>query len=185
MHETRKVDDFTKIREDGFANVVVQVGPETSVKITGDDNIVPLVKTRVEKGELIIANKKSFRQKTKLLVSITLPTLTSVALDGAGNITVHNASGQDFSASLDGAGNVTVDGAVGNLSASLDGAGNLKLSDLKAKQASATVDGAGNIDVWATDNLTASVDGIGNIRYKGSPSVQKTVDGIGRVEQRD
>src|SRR5579862_2179269 len=86
--ETRNVDGFTKVREDGFANVDIQVGPATSVKVSGDDNIVPLVRTRVEKGELIISNKKNFHQKVKLLVSITVPNLTAVSLDGAGNITV-------------------------------------------------------------------------------------------------
>jgi len=183
--EARKVGDFDKIRDDGAANLKILVGLPTGVKVEGDDNIVPFVKTSVENGELIIKTKKNFRSKVKLLVTITTPTLNTLQLDGAGNISVNNAKADNFTIGLDGAGNVTADGTVNSLTATIDGAGNLKLGSLKSRTATATVDGAGNIDVWATDNLTATVDGVGNIRYKGSPQVQKSVEGVGRIEQRD
>ncbi len=184
-HESRSVGDFHKVRDDGAANLLIQVGPAASIRVEGDDNIVPLVRTRVENGELVVETKKNFRPKNRLLVTITAPNLDAVHLDGAANVTVQNVRSDSFAVSLDGAGNVSIEGHVGTLSASLDGAGNLKLRDLQAKSASATVDGAGNVDVWASDSLTASINGVGNIRYKGTPSVQKAINGVGRIEQAD
>ena len=184
-HESRDVSDFHKVRDDGSANVLVKVGEPASIHIEGDDNIVPLVKTRVENGELVIETKKNFHSKSRLLVTVTAPTLDAVHLDGAANVTVQNVRSDSFDVSLNGAGNVSVEGHVDTLSASLDGAGNLKLAGLHAKSASASVDGAGNVDVWASASLTASINGVGNIRYKGSPSVQKAINGVGRIEQSD
>lgn len=184
-HESRTVSDFHKVRDDGAANVLIKVGSPISIRIEGDDNIVPLVKTRVENGELVIETKKNFHAKNRLLVTVTAPTLDAVHLDGAANVTVQNVRSDSFDVSLDGAGNVSVDGSVGTLSASLDGAGNLKLKGLRAKSASASVDGAGNVDVWASDSLTASINGVGNIRYKGSPSVQRAINGVGKIEKTD
>ncbi len=183
-NEMRNLDSFSKISDNGSANVFVKVGPSTSVKVEGDDNIVPLVKTRVEDDRLIIETKKSLKPKTKLLVTVTMPHVSSVELNGAANITVHGVKADDFSATLDGAGNVTIDGTVAKLDASLDGAGNLKLQGLRAVNASASIDGAGNIDLWVTDSLNASIDGMGNIHYIGSPHVTKSVDGLGKVEQK-
>jgi len=175
--------DFTRIREDGAANVFVRVGPAASVKVEGDDNIVPLVKTTVEDDTLVIKTKKQVRQKKKLLVTVTIPSLKEVQLDGAGNITVKDLQSTDFKVGLDGAGNITVGGSTASLSASINGAGNLRLADLKSETASASVDGAGNLDLWVTGKLSASIDGVGNIRYKGNPEVTKSVNGVGRVTQ--
>lgn len=181
--ENRTVESFHKISEDGAANVLVTIGPSTSVKVEGDDNIVPLVRTKVKDDELLIETKKNFRTDKKLLVTVTVPSLTSIELNGAASIKVHNVSGSAFSVGLNGAGSISLDGSVGSVDASVNGTGNLKLSDLKAKSASTSVNGVGNIEVWATDSLAANVDGVGNIRYKGSPSITKTVNGVGKVSQ--
>ena len=184
--EMRSVSgDFRKITEDGAANLFVTVGPSTTVKVEGDDNIVPLVETKVVKGTLVIKTKHNFRPKKKLLVTVTVPELNEVQLDGAGNVTVRNVQSRDFQVGWDGAGNVTLSGRTGSLRASLDGAGNLKMYDLKAASADTSVDGAGNIQVWATDHLKASIDGVGNISYKGHPRVDKSVGGVGRVHSAD
>src|SRR4051812_25644578 len=70
ISESKTVGSFTKIREDGAANLYVKVGPSTSVKVEGDDNIVPMVKCTVEDGTLVIKTKGNFHPKTKLLVTV-------------------------------------------------------------------------------------------------------------------
>lgn len=182
--ETRQVKgDFTRVQEDGAANVSIVVGQPTSVKIEGDDNIVPLVKTEVDGDTLRIGMKKkcNLHPNKKLVVTITMPSLNGVQLDGAGNITATNVNSNDLKIGLDGAGNVNVSGSAKKLDASIDGAGNLNLGQLQTVDASVTVDGAGNSHVWATGSLSAEINGVGNIRYKGTPQVSKKIDGVGRI----
>ena len=182
--ETRRIStDFTKISEDIPANVEVQVGGATSIKIEGDDNILPLVKTTIEDGTLFIGSRKPIRENRKLVVTITLPALEAVSLNGAGNMNVSGIQGDTFAVSLDGSGNITLGGSTNSLSASLDGTGNLNLEGLQSSEASVSVDGAGNVDLWAAKSLNASLNGVGNIRYKGEPSVTQSINGVGRVER--
>jgi hypothetical protein len=173
--------DFTGVRDEGAANVYIKVGSARSVKVEGDDNIVPLVTTKVSDGVLIIKTRKSFKPKKKLLVTVTMPSLENVQLDGSANITAQNVNANKLEVGLDGAGNLTLSGRANSVEATLNGAGNIKLLDLNAADVSATVDGAGDIDVWATASLKAEVNGVGNINYKGSPKVSKQVDGVGHI----
>ena len=180
--ETRRVvGDFSKVNEDGAVNVAIRVGDKTSVTVEGDDNIVPLVKTSVQDNTLYIETKKSIRPKQKLLVTITMPRLDEIQLDGAGNVTAKDVKSDALKVGLYGAGNIDISGTASSLTATLDGAGNITLTDLQVKNADVTVDGAGNLDLWATDSLKAALNGVGNIHYKGSPKVQKEVNGVGRI----
>jgi len=184
--ETRSVPDFKKIQDDGSVNVYVKVGPATSIKIEGDDNLLPLIKTKVKDGTLIISNKKSLHSNKKLLVTVTAPFIEAIDLDGAGNVTVHNLDCPHAHLTLDGAGNLTVTGKADTLETTLDGAGNMMLGGLMAKNAKANLNGAGNVDLSASDSLDATLDGVGNLTCHGHPKeVHKSVDGVGRISLED
>lgn len=184
--ETRTINgDFKHVAEEGAAIVDITVGPPQSVKIEGDDNIVPLVKTRVEGGTLIISMKESVKTVEKLRVTISMPALEGVQLDGAGSIHIHGMSGPKLEAGINGAGQIVASGSVDDLNASINGAGKLLLSDLPADTASASVHGTGRIEVWAKKSLAASISGVGVIRYRGNPDISKSIQGVGKIEPED
>src|SRR5690349_10486914 len=57
LHKTGR---FSVVEVAGAANAVVRVGAKTRVVVRGDDNIVPLVRTEVSGGRLVISERGSY-----------------------------------------------------------------------------------------------------------------------------
>lgn len=180
ISEDRYVDAFTGITLKGAGDIEAKIGPKTQVVIHADDNIVPIIVTRVEKGTLIIENKENI-SPTKFLVVIESPKLENVGVEGAGDVTVSGLSGGTFAASVAGAGDINLSGSVETATLSIEGAGDVSAFDLKSTSATASIRGAGDIKISASENLTATIEGAGSIRHRGNPKVVSKINGAGSV----
>lgn len=185
--ETRDLKPFTQITLKSAANIDVQIGDKQSVTVEGDDNILPVIETNVkDDGQLMITSPKNtnYEPKNDVKVTITVPSLTNIRLDGAGDINVHGMTGKEFSVDLRGAGNIKLDGKIDELNVELKGAGNVDTTKLTATNAKVNVSGAGNCKVQAKEKLDARVSGVGNIQYTGNPkAVLRKVTGQGDVRE--
>jgi len=180
--ESRAVGSFSKIDLSGSPDVEVAVGPATSVSVTTDDNILPIVETTVGGDTLSIDSKGSYNTSLGVKVNITVPTLDGVSVSGSGNIRVTGLKADDMDAGITGSGDVTLGGVVNRLSAKITGSGTLRAGDLVAKHVRVTVTGSGDATVHATEELDASVTGSGDVRYSGNPPhVGKNVTGSGNI----
>jgi hypothetical protein len=182
--ETRRVSGFISIVLKGATNVDVAFGNSESVVVEADDNIVPLVETVVQNGQLVIRaqSNASFITRNSIRVRVTMKSLKGVTLKGSGNITVSGLSGDGLIVDLPGSGNFTVTGAADAVQISLPGSGNIYCIGLKAKSAKVTLNGSGNIMVYASQSLDANIRGSGTIRYDGNPAqVSKSVTGSGSI----
>lgn len=183
VKETRSAPGFKAIVSEVAANVEVRIGSTAKVEITGDDNLVPLIKTHVEKGVLEISSEKSLRPKAKTLIVITTPQLESFTLDGAGNVKLIGMNTPRLAIELNGAGNIDGSGLAKELDLQLDGAGNLNLFELRGDRVSIDLNGAGNAEVHAISKLSATLSGAGNIRYRGAvKDISTTKNGVGNIK---
>ncbi len=185
VEETRSTSSFSRVEFDLAGDVVVQVGGEsTTVVLSGDDDVLPHVVTRVDDDTLHIYLDADYKFEAGLRVRIETPHLASFEVDGAGDVQIHGVRGDEFHASIDGAGDLRADGSVRTLHASIDGAGGMSLGELRAQTAVVSIDGAGNIRVNVDKELHYSIDGAGNIEYDGQPGVSGAIDGAGSVRRR-
>jgi hypothetical protein len=183
--ESRSVGSFSKIELSGSPDVEVAVGSPMSVSVTADDNILPLVETKVSGDTLDIDSKGSYNTHIGVTVKITAPTLEGVSVSGSGNIHVTGLKGDEMEAGITGSGNVDLSGAVGRLKAHITGSGDLKANDLSAKHVKVSVTGSGDATIQATEELDASVTGSGDVHYSGNPpEVRKNVIGSGDVSPK-
>jgi len=111
------------------------VGPETSLTLSGDDDLLSHVRTQVDNGVLEIDMDGNYEFEADLRVEITTPDLAAFEIDGAGDVEIHGLARDRFSASIDGAGDLMAHGSVDVLEASIDGAGEMSLGDLRARSA--------------------------------------------------
>lgn len=184
--ETRDVASFSKIDMRGAYDVTVKLGAKQHVEITGDDNLVKLVETKVQDGALVLSTKENVHPKNKLKVAITAPNLQAFALKGAGDVTIDGIHENNFTLDLRGAGDLTASGEAKQLDVTLKGAGDLKLYDLHSENASVDLSGAGNVDIYASKDLKAKVSGVGDLSYKGHPAtVEKNKSGVGEIRDAD
>ena len=183
--EARDVGSFTEIEVSGAVRLDVELGPKTSVEVTGDDNIVPLLLTKVEGSALRIYTKQSVRPKVDIVVKVVVPALTALRSSGATNVTLAGLTGPALSLDLSGASKLSAKGKVGKLAVHVSGAGKVHTDALEATDASVDVSGAAYVEVRAKDSLAVTISGAGKVVYSGDPKdVAKSVSGAGRIEKR-
>jgi Putative auto-transporter adhesin, head GIN domain len=179
---SRTVSGFSSIDLTGAATVTVAVGRATAVSISGDDNIVALIRADVRDGVLVISSKHGYKSDHMLHVRVATPALDGVTLKGSGTFTAAGIRATAFSLVLSGAGTLVLAGTVGTLDTTISGVGSAVLQHLTAKDAHVTLSGTGSVDVYVTGTLDATVNGVGSIVYSGHPArVESHVSGVGTI----
>jgi len=180
--ETRPLTPFDAVDLAGVGDVTVVPGDDYDVTITTDAVFLDGVESEVVDGTLVLDEHYDFDTRDlDVDFVVTAPSVESVTLSGAGNITVEDVAGGPFDVNLDGAGNVTVSGNAKSAVLRLTGAGNVSARGLDAETAEVELSGAGNVTVTATETLTVSLSGVGNVTYYGGAEVQSTTTGVGFV----
>lgn len=182
ISESRELGDYTSVKLKTAADVNITVGESNTFSISGDDNIIDLVTTKIEDGQLVIDQSSQFHTNIGVIITISIPSISSIELDGAGDIDVTGVNTPNMKIDLDGAGDISVSGTTDHLDAELDGAGDMNLYSLISTTAKVEVDGAGSIKVYATETLDATINGAGDIKYKGSCRlINSEVNGAGDI----
>ena len=167
--EKRSLQGFTAVNISGAfeVEIVAQQGP--SVEVEGDDNLLPLVRTEVNKGVLDIFNEKPFETKNAIRVRISAPQLDAVSTSGASDIVVSNVKSDDFNVSTSGAGSLKISGEAKEFDLEMSGAGELDAKDLRAERVSVNSSGAAEANVYASEELRVQASGAGTVNYYGDP----------------
>jgi len=183
--QTRDVKAFTRIETNGSADITVTVGPEQSVQMTFDHNLIDFIETEVRGKTLKIRPTQSFSSRHRCEIVITVPTLERVSCSGSGDIAVERLDAESFEFELSGSGNFTAEGKTDELEVSLLGSGDIDTSDLVAREAYVRISGSGDVQVHAAESLDARVSGSGDISYYGDPEhVSRSVTGSGHIRSR-
>jgi hypothetical protein len=202
--ESRDVTGFDAITFSTFGKVNLTQGDSESLTITGSDNIVPLIKTTVENGRLVIETEKplsilnmnkeniltfdiTVKDLTGLTVSgagdFSMDALTTTSLDlvmsGAGNVTVGQFTAEKLDVNLSGVGGLEIAGKVTEEKIEISGAGGVKAGDLECQSATTNITGLGSITVWVTDQLDGTISGAGSVSYYGDPQTNTNSSGVG------
>jgi Putative auto-transporter adhesin, head GIN domain len=185
--ESREVSGFNEIVLGGTGRVVVDVTGNESLIIEAEDNIMPLLETRVSNGRLRLNTSGSISPTVEIVYIITAATLDGLVISGSGIVEATAIDGTDFRVDISGSGDVDVEGTLsGRLSVSISGSGEFDGESLIAPEGQVDVSGSGNAVVNVTDALEVSVSGSGDVEYLGSPPrVDSDVSGSGAVTQRD
>lgn len=154
--------------------------------VSGDDNLLPLVETKVVDGRLRIRPTRSIRPDLPLRFRAVVSSLEGLELQGAGRIRVNGIAAGIFRLDLSGAGSVHLEGEAENLEAGVSGAVSLDAAGLRTSSATIRLSGAGKAEVHASEKLHAEVSGVGTITCHGKPGkVDQSVSGVGTVRVVD
>ncbi len=184
--EKRELKSFNAIDTSGAYEINITCQKPASFEIEADDNILPLIKTEVRDGVLVVSNDQQYHSSKSPILRISLPELSSVSSHGAGDVNIADANGSDLVLKSTGAANIDATGKAKSLTISSTGAGNIDTSKLTAEKAKVDATGAANVDVYASEQLDVSVSGVGSVTYSGNPKVvNKSVSGIGSVNPKN
>ncbi len=181
--ESRSLTEFMFIQFEGRGKVVVNEGKESTIRLTIDDNLLPLISTDVNHSMLTIRGTSNYSSTLGLVAEVTTPQLWALAISGAGHLIASNINSTNLLLRITGTGKIQAKGTTQRLESKISGSGNIDAEELEARFAEITIIGAGNIRVHVSDELTVKIVGAGNVQYAGNPkSVRKTVTGAGVVK---
>ena len=205
VNTTREVTSFNGVEFDGSFEVILTQGPTTSLRIETDSNLLPYIKSDVEKGKTLIVHSEGNLHPTKdIIVYISSPNYRSVEIDGSAQIhattpissdslslEVHGSGKYDLevhvtklSSDIAGSGRFFLRGNATSHTIDVAGSGDIRADSLLTESTKVDISGSGKAILQVSRELDASVSGSGNVRYKGSVSqLHTSISGSGSVEK--
>lgn len=186
--ESRNVPPFIAISTHGGFSMTVEVGASQSLQISGDDKFIAGLRTEVVEKELrITAPDGEFKaSKNSPLIKVSLPALSRLKVQGAGETILNNIKGDRLDIGFQGAGHLVAKGKIDYLRINAKGVGELDTKALLAKRVDVNFEDIGAVNVYASDTLNVIAKGMGDLGYYGHPkTVNKSVSGIGSVSAKD
>jgi len=183
VSQTRDVEECSGLIIQNIGSVSLTQDNTQSIRIEADDNIIDEVITRKEDGVLLVGLKDGSYSNVTLRAYVSLKTIESLKINGAGNINTQNSLNCDeLDVIINGAGNIAIEGNGNYMYCFINGAGIVMAKDFSIQKCKAMVNGAGNITLTVTENLNATVNGAGNIFYYGNPlNVTTSITGVGQI----
>ena len=170
ISEIRELSEFTEIEISiAYDKITVNFGPEQSLEIIGDENIVPIIKTKVINGALTISSDSSLQTEVESEIIIYMESLKKFIFDGVGESIINKINEEHFMCTLNGVGSCELSGSVDYFELSVNGVGSIDAQELIADKVVASLNGVGSAEVYATNSLNASTNGIGGLTYYGDP----------------
>jgi hypothetical protein len=202
--DKRAVTGFHALAVSLPGTVTLLQGNSEGIEIEADDNLVPVIETVVESGELQLRIAKGYRlsgsshirltvqarQVDSLSVSgsadLTVPSLQATRLNsaiaGSGRINLLDLRNEKLSVSIAGSGDFEARGSGQSLEVSIAGSGNLRMPQFAVQSAAVDIAGSGNATLWVRQTLAVNIAGSGDVRYYGEGITPATsVMGSGRV----
>ncbi|MGH7563161.1 MAG: head GIN domain-containing protein [Gemmatimonadota bacterium] len=200
--QTRAIGDFDRVHVSGEFDVRITSGASPSLRIEGDDNLLPLVETRIIDGALRVRSERDLRSDRRILVEIGTPALAGVETSGSSDVRATGVRADAFDAGVSGSGSLDAEGFFGDLAVSVSGSGrvvgrgaaetvdvdvsgsgDVDLLAVRARSARVSTSGSGDVSLAVSESLDASTSGSGEVRYSGRPSVNASVSGSGEVKR--
>ena len=203
VSKTFDVESFSGIANNIDADIHITQAPTQSVEIVAQQNIIKNISLEVTDGILKIKFKKNAGHYDPININISIPTLSSLSLNGSGNMNTTNTFGScgtvsitlsgsgNINASLNsnaktystisGSGNITLTGNSPNQDITISGSGNVHAFPFKTYNSVVNISGSGDCELTADSTLNVTIRGSGNVYYKGHPVISSTITGSGTI----
>ena len=189
--ESRAAANFSRLVVALPVTVTLSHGATESLSISADDNLLPLMTTRVSGDELIIEGDKSrgFSTKKEIKIRLTVKSLNAINIKGSGDVIGDRLKSDKFDIGIAGSGDVKFKSInADQFRIDIKGSGDVKIDALEGKSVSADIHGSGDIRLPAVQaaQVSISIKGSGDVSAAGNADkVDIEVMGSGDVRSRN
>ena len=183
--ETRSVSGFHSVELASSGEVIITQGDAEGVVVEAEDNLLPIIETRVTEGGTLRLGLKTHEElhyTKRLLVKALTSDKFKVTLAGSGNVNVGDLKADTVTVEIAGSGDVKLAGKATKQTVKVVGSGDYQAGALQTGAATVSVTGSGDCELAASDTLDISINGSGDVSYHGNPTVTKHVSGSGDIE---
>ena len=168
--EVRELPTFSRVSVGAGMKVVIGIAAETEVIVTAQPNLLPLIKTEVVDGQLIVTIPSPGVTTTEpMSLALRVPALTSVALS-AGSEGFLEHTGAPLNLDVSGGAKVTAIGTTPKLTLTASAGGNALLGELTAGDAAINMNDGSSAELTVTGALTGVVDGGSSVLLTTKPA---------------
>lgn len=169
--ETRSMESFNAIENNGICNIVYVQSDKSAVEITAPDKYISRIETDVDNGVLRIdiSGRLSRNNNAKIDIKVYSPTCRSIKNSGIGKISCDSLCSD-------------------TLIVKNEGAGSIELKKLSVSQLKADNEGIGSIsaDVIDAEYVRLDNEGTGSISISGKAETAKFInEGVGKIDASD
>ncbi|MGB3429513.1 MAG: head GIN domain-containing protein [Burkholderiaceae bacterium] len=209
VEDRRALAGFVAVHLNGPINVELKASDRDGVMVRTDDNIAPLIETRVTGGErpaleIGLTSGASFRTARTPVVVVEFRALSELVMRGSGDIRADRLTAEDFALSMSGSGDLRIDtlqatrlaavlsgsgdlivsgGRADDQAYRLSGSGDVSAGRVEGRRVQVSISGSGDAVVNASETLEAAISGTGDIAYRGNARVTQRIRGTGSVHK--
>jgi hypothetical protein len=167
--ETRVVPEFTGIQVHNGLSARITVGSERSVRLDGDDNLLPLVRTTVQNGRLVVefTENGGYTSTLGLQATVTVPRADFVGASGGSRVIIENIAANHFTVDASGGSTVTASGGARELQVDLSGGTTLQARELIAEKLQIDASGGSTANVHVSTEARGSLSGGSRLTIMG------------------
>lgn len=202
--KTIHIGPFTDLQLSIPATVYVTQGPlNVRVDATDEEDFEALNKEANGDTWHIRFLPRTWRQKGKITIYVSVPELEDVDVTGSGKVlgeTPFKGDEFEFSvtgsgkiefalerarevdAEVTGSGSIELSGRAKELEVSITGSGNVDATALEAHLVEVEISGSGSARVHGTEEIEASITGSGSVYYTGPAHIHSRTAGSGKVK---
>jgi hypothetical protein len=184
VSETRPVAGFDAVQLVGAGTLAIAQGDAEGLTVEADENVLPLIKSEVRGGTLVLGPERSVTLGGPIRYALTVERLSRLEIDGAAQVSASGIRTGALAVDLRGAASVTIGGQAETQRVAIAGTGTYQAGELATRETVVRIDGAGTALVNAAEQLRATVNGLGTVEYLGDPRVERTINGLGTVRRR-
>jgi hypothetical protein len=177
--ESRPVRGFTSVEVAAAGHLVVEQTGVESLQVTAEDNVLPLVRSEVRNGRLVLGFEPGagVTVTREVLFHVTVGDLAGVEASGASRVEIRGVDAAGLSLRASGASSLTASGRAVDVQLDLSGASRCEAPDLRSRVLTASLAGASYALVRASDALVADASGVSILEYLGDPDLVANVSG--------
>jgi hypothetical protein len=168
-------------------SVTVSQGP-FSLFFSGDQQQIERIEIQSREDRLLIHSRNLSSLGDRLEIQLTIPSLRTVALVGAGRLVLSNFELSILELNLDGAGRITIEhGSVDQLNLNVRGVGRVDVNNFLSTNAMINLEGAASVTLEMGGGiLSGKLEGLGSLQYRGTiTDEQVSIRGLGSVKAID
>jgi hypothetical protein len=181
--EIRQTDGFSRIESGGGFHVSVGVGPASSLEVSAQSNILPLIVTEVVDGTLRIRSSKGFTTTERVDVTLTTPQLERIQLTGGSHGDVNGLAAEAFDVQLSGGSVLTANGTANTMALGASGGSVGELDGLTASTINVDLSGGSRVEVRATNQVNGSASVGSRVSVAGGGKTAVTATGGSQVQE--
>lgn len=204
--KTFPLQSFTSVESDIVGSIIYTQSSKVSIQAEGDKELIDNLRVNEKNGVLKVTQvlKINIKNKKKLTLYISSPTIVSIdsdgvgnwvmkgkvkadnlkiEFDGVGNFEAFDLESNKIKVDYEGVGNLSLGGSANFLVIESEGVGSVNAENMRAKNAIIKSSGVGSVKCYASESIDLTNSGVGSITYYGNPTVKNMKNtGVGKIK---